>query len=231
MTSRYVPAGPEAAPTSQTSQAIASPTLGPQSSSSSMSLLPSSIGLIAALLSLLGLAALGTFDCIHSSKRMRFIHADDNEVVAGCWIRGRQTTTKFADVDEQPPEKPTVGDVEALAATRQIIPIIPLPDVRWAPQIRSISGPAPDGGSYTKLAALPPKRARSPAPSNFVKPPDMSLESFPKSAPAYALSFSQNKAPCLEKSLKEDMFPAVTPQAISVSGMQTRSLGRYPGPV
>ena len=65
-------------------------------------------------------------------------------------------------LDERPLEKEAVRDVEALAATRPNIAITPLPDVRWTPQIRSISGPAPNKGSDRKFTALPAKRARSP---------------------------------------------------------------------
>lgn len=224
MNSPYVPAGPEAAPTSQTSQLVASPTLTPQSSSSTgTGLSPASTVFIAVFLSLFGLAALGMFSWIwHSSESignsdLLTLH---DEAVAVCWMRRRRTPTKV--VDEQLVEKAGIGDIEAAAATRPIIPITPLTDVRWTPQIRSISGPAPD----ELLAGLPPKRARSPPPSNYIKPLNLFPDSYPKSAPAYALSFSQNEALYSARSSRGDMSPTVTPQALAVSGMQTRSLGR-----
>lgn len=63
MDSSYIPAGPEDTLASQTeSQPIVSSTLAPQSSTGSTGLSPASIGSIAILLSLFGLAALGMFD-------------------------------------------------------------------------------------------------------------------------------------------------------------------------
>ncbi|KAF8559864.1 hypothetical protein OG21DRAFT_1503085 [Imleria badia] len=190
-----VPAGPEAAPTTQTSQPLM---LAPQSSLSSTGLPPASTASIAVFLSLFGLAALA---------------------FAICWTRRRRTTSKVSD--ERPLEKATIRDVEALAANRRIVPITPLPDVRWTPQIRSISGPTSDKGSDNK--ALPPKRARSPPPP--IKPRHLYPDPYAKSAPPHALSFSQHEIPRPAKSSR-DLSPPVTPQALAVSGVQTRSLGR-----
>ena len=144
-----------------------------------------------------------------------------DEAFAICWTRRRRTTSKVSN--ERPLEKAGVRDVEALAATRPFGPVPPLPDVRWTPQIRSISGPAPEQGSDRKFAALHTKRARSPPPSNFNKPRNMFPDPHAKSAPPYTLSFSQGET---HRPAERDLSPPVTPQALAVSGMQTRFLGR-----
>lgn len=146
-----------------------------------------------------------------------------DEAAAICWTRRRRTTSK---ADERPLEKAPVCDVEALAPTRPIIPVTPLLDVRWTPQIRSISGPTQDEDSDRKPAALYPRRARSPPPSNFMKPHNLFPDPYPKSAPANALSFCENDTPYSEKSWRGELDPPVTPRALAVSGMQARSLGR-----
>lgn len=125
-------------------------------------------------------------------------------------------------LDERPLEKAVVLDVEAQAATDPIVPVTPVPDVRWTPQIRSISGPVP--GKDRKSAALP-KLARSPPPTNFIKSQSPFPDPHVKSAPSHMLLFLQDETPRLEKSSR-DLSPPVTPQALAVSGMQTRSLGR-----
>jgi hypothetical protein len=147
-----------------------------------------------------------------------------DEAFAICWIRRRRTTSRV--LDERPLEKAAACDVEALAATLPIVSVTPLLDVRWTPQIRSISGAAPDKGSDRKFTALPTKRARSPPPSNFNKPRNLFPDPHAKSAPPHTLSFSQHETPRPAKSSRGDLSPPVTPQALAVSGMETRSLGR-----
>ncbi|KAG6376417.1 hypothetical protein JVT61DRAFT_2403 [Boletus reticuloceps] len=140
-------------------------------------------------------------------------------VLAIYWSRRRRTASKAPD------ERPSEKDVEALTTTRLVIPVTPAPDVRWAPQIRSISGPALDdkGPDKNVFAAPRPKRARSPPP--LIKLRNQFLAPHAKTAPAHALSSSQNETYRAGKSLR-DLSPSVTPQALAVSGMQTRSLGR-----
>lgn len=140
------------------------------------------------------------------------------------WMRRRRTTSKVSNV--RPLEKEAACDVEALAATYPIVPVTPPPSVRWTPQIRSISGPAPDEHSDRRSAVLYPKRARSPPPSNPIRPRNLFLDPHPNSAPARASSFSQNETPYPEKNWRGELDPPVTPQALAVSGMQTRSLAR-----
>ncbi|KAF8136673.1 hypothetical protein EV363DRAFT_1320180 [Boletus edulis] len=198
MNSPDVLAGSETAPTSQALKSIASPTLTSQSSFTGLSLALTVP--LAALLSLFGLGVLA---------------------LAIYWSRRRWTASKAPD------ERPSEKDVEALATTRPVIPVTPAPDVRWAPQIRSISGPALDDKGPEKnknVSAGPrPKRARSPPP--LIKFRSQFLGPHAKTAPGLALSSSQNETHRVGKSLR-DLSPSVTPQALAVSGMQTRSLGR-----
>lgn len=129
--------------------------------------------------------------------------------------------------DERPSEKEAIHDVEALAASLPMVPVTPVVDVRWAPQIRSISGPKPDQDTDRKSASLFPKRARSPPPSNFSKARSLFPDSsYPKSAPVHMLSFPQHEVQYSTRLPKEELSPPVTPSAVAVSGMETRSLGR-----
>ena len=142
-----------------------------------------------------------------------------HQVVAIRWIRRRWITLDAGD--ERPSGKAAVGDVEALAVKRPVTPVTPLTNVRWTPQIRSISGPVPEG-PHRMLAAPPPKRARSPPPSKVLK---VLADSYPRSTPADVPTLSHHGA----LHVMIPMSPAVAPQALAVSGMQARSLGRSGG--
>ncbi|KAN0077009.1 hypothetical protein V8E55_010864 [Tylopilus felleus] len=178
---------------------VTSPNLAVRSSMSSAGLSPASIAIF---LSLFGLAALA---CVF------------------CWMRKRRTSSQTVS-NERPFQNAVARDVEALVGTRPIIPVIPQKDVRWTPQIRAISGPALDKDSDRRIAALALKRARSPPP--LLKPQTLVLDSFAKSAPAYAPSFPQDELSRPVKDSRGDLSPLVTPHALAVSGMQIRSLGR-----
>jgi len=200
MSSPNVPAGRE---TSQASQPITIPMSIPQSNPSSTVSTSSAIS-TAFFLSLFALLA--ALVCIY-------------------WIRRRRIISKVSD--ERPSEKEVIHDVEALAVSCPIVPVTPVVDVRWAPQIRSISGPRPDQDTDRKSATLFPKRARSPPPSNFNKThslfPDLS---YPRSAPVHVLSFPQHEMQHSAKFQKGELSPPVTPLAVAVSGTETRFLGR-----
>ncbi|KIJ16853.1 hypothetical protein PAXINDRAFT_98639 [Paxillus involutus ATCC 200175] len=190
----YIPAGPEAAPPTSTSQSV-SPTLAPQSTSG---LSTTSTAYIAVFLSLFGLVTLAYV----------------------IWrARRRQTNQKLdgLSLHERPSENAEIPDVEAGGSARLTIPITPQPSVRWTPQIRSISGPLPVESSAKKSATLSPKRARSPPPT-YTKPQNPFADSYPRSAPAHTLSFADNGL----RTPRRDSSPPVTPHALAVSGMQTR---------
>ena len=76
------------------------------------------------------------------------------------------------------------------------------------------------------LQPLPAKRARSPPPSNFIKPRNLFPDPHAKSAPPYTRPLPQGETPRSVKSSRGDLSPPVTPQALAVSGTETRSLGR-----
>ncbi|KAF9227570.1 hypothetical protein BS17DRAFT_773965 [Gyrodon lividus] len=203
----YIPAGPEAAPPTLTSQSVPS-TLAPQSGSSSGGLSTASTAYIT-ILSLFGLVA----------------------VAYAIWkIRRWQRKSKGLPFDERPSEKAEILDVEAAASACPIIPVASQPGVRWTPQIRSISSSLPAEGPGKKSAALSPKRARSPPPTYLTKPQNPFVDPYPKSAPAHTLSFADNELRTLGRGSEWEASPPVTPHALAVSGMQTRSLGR-PGQV
>lgn len=208
----YVPAGPEAAPTLQPT---ASPTLTAHSLSSSgnTNLSRASAALIAVFLSLFALATLGMFDEVQR-RLSRLMLYDEAAVI--CWTRRRRTAQRVSD--QQPLERVVVRDVEALTSA---VPVTPRPDVRWTPQIRSISGPPTDKGSDRKSAALPSKRVRSPP----TKPRNLFSDS---SAVAHPLSSPQNDVLNSAWSLRDVALPII-PQTLAVSGMQTRSLGKSGG--
>jgi hypothetical protein len=207
----YIPAGPEAAPPTSTSQSV-SPTLAPQSTSG---LSTTSTAYIAVFLSLFGLVTLGKF-CVRSLQE-QIVHPLTAYVI---WrARRRQTNQKLdgLSLHERPSENAEIPDVEAGGSARLTIPITPQPSVRWTPQIRSISGPLPVESSAKKSATLSPKRARSPPPT-YTKPQNPFADSYPRSAPAHTLSFADNGL----RTPRRDSSPPVTPHALAVSGMQTR---------
>lgn len=213
----YVPAGPEAAPTSQTLQPATSPTLTAHSlsSSGSTNLSRASAALIAVFLSLFALATLGMFGEVQRRLSRLMLYG---EAAVICWTRRRRTAQRVSD--QQPLERVVVRDVEALTSA---VPVTPRPDVRWAPQIRSISGPPTEKGSDRKSATLPSKRVRSPPPPT--KPRNLFSDS---SAVAHPLSSPQNDVLNSAWSLRDVVLPII-PQALAVSGMQTRSLGKSGG--
>ncbi|KAF8844557.1 hypothetical protein BDN67DRAFT_1008070 [Paxillus ammoniavirescens] len=161
----YIPAGPEAAPPTSTSQSV-SPTLASQSTSG---LSTASTAYMAVFLSLFGLITLAYV----------------------IWrVRRRQTNQKLdgLSLHERPSENAEIPDVEAGGSARLAIPITPQPSVRWTPQIRSISGPLPAESPGKRLS---PKRARSPPPT-YTKSQNPFADSYPKSAPAHTLSFADD---------------------------------------
>lgn len=166
---------------------------------------------------------------IPSSCQRQAIHIGEGYAI---WQLQRwRRKPSILSLDERSSEKSAVRDVEADATARPTIPVAPPPGVGWTPQIRSISCSLPAESSEKKSAALPPKRARSPPPTYvsklqnpFADPP------YPKSAPAHTLSFSDNELRTPATPFGWESSRPVTPHALSVSGMQTRSLSR-PGQV
>ncbi|KAH7889498.1 hypothetical protein F5I97DRAFT_1924028 [Phlebopus sp. FC_14] len=122
------------------------------------------------------------------------------------------TAERVSDAKTEP-----TSDLEAQPLGIQVSPPR---GVRWTPQIRSISGPIPLDFER-KSTNLTPKRARSPPPTYVSKPANPFVDVHPKTAPPDALSFAVEafQAPV------SGAHPVI-PQAVSVSGMQTRSLGR-----
>ncbi|KIJ69194.1 hypothetical protein HYDPIDRAFT_24047 [Hydnomerulius pinastri MD-312] len=199
----YIPAGPEAAPPTLSSQS-SPPTLTPQSKSSNGGLSTASTASIAVFLSLFGLLAL-TYTI---------------------WqIRRWRRKPKALSLNDRHSEKGGVRDIEAEGSARPTIPVPPPPGVGWTPQIRSISCPMPAEGPEKKSTVSTPKRARSPPPSYVTKPQNPFADPYPKSAPPHTMSFSDNGLRTPVTASRRESPSPVTPHALSVSGMQTRSLG------
>ncbi|KAG9318756.1 hypothetical protein JVU11DRAFT_855 [Chiua virens] len=214
-----VPIGPEAAPTS-----VASASSIPISQSyRAPSLSPAGTASIIIFLSLLALAVIGVFTFVYSNDQM-YLRSICDEGVAFFYIRRWRRAPKVRD---EPPklEKAAVHDIEALATNHLIVPVTPSSGIRWAPQIRSISGPVSDTDSNIKFAALGAKRARSPPPDNFRQSRHLHPMHYPRSAPPHAGSFSQNESLFSTKSSEGEFSLPVSPQALA-SGMETRSLGK-----
>ncbi|KAL4067813.1 hypothetical protein V8B97DRAFT_1406310 [Scleroderma yunnanense] len=113
-------------------------------------------------------------------------------------------------------------DTESQASLRHCATIASPPGVGWTPQIRSISCsmPVEDSDKMHVTRAIR-KRAHSPPPTSFSKISNPFTDPTPKSAPPRTVTF-----------LEKDMLSphTVTPHALSVSSLQTRTLERYAQP-